>query len=776
MTADLVALEARSVSAGADLETSRSCVEVFRRALSLEAHNLARRPDLLWQQLHNRLAGDAHAGDRLAAERAARSRGDISPWLWARAALSESPLLVHTLLGDEVGWLRACAISPDGSFVVAASEGGTDPGSFARRSSECILMVWEVPSGEPRTSLRGHTRDVRGCAVSPDSSWIASASLDGTIRIWDAATGGERAQLPGHRGTALACAVSPDGSLIASAGQGGVKLWDVAGGRELAFLELANPSGTVKAVAFTAHGVSVLVGLGASPVVWDLSTGELRELGSNGDAHDTAIGACAVSPDDAFAVTSAGREIRIWDLQSGGCRQVVRSPGEWFESCAVSPDGSFVVSAGQDATLRIWDPTSGAELGVLRGHDGWVEACSVSPDGTWILSAGRDGTTRIWEVPTFDGRKIEVAPDKAKAIPECAVSLEAAWVVCGATKPVALAQALSRAGTALSAWGRCALAAGGDVAVSGSWGSFIVWDTATGEELRSIEASSTSAGADACAVAPDGSWMLGASLERLQVWDLRSYASCGMFRAGTDPVTGSSFSHSGAGISDCCIGPDGSWVVSADAGETVKIWESDGGATPAGAPVGMRGHVCAASPDGRWVVCGRRDGSLTIGEFEGELREVRGHDESVIDCAVTPDARLIVSVGQDRALRIWDPVSCAEVAAVFLPSAVDAVAAHPWKPWAACRTALGDVFVEVVGLDYGPPVVTARGPDRLVRCPACATIQALGGEELGTIRPCVNVDCSLELRVNPMLMREGPPEGLFSNQDDEIRREYYDTL
>ena len=37
-----------------------------------------------------------------------------------------------------------------------------------------------------------------GCAVSPDGTWIVSASADHTLKIWDAATGAERATLSGH--------------------------------------------------------------------------------------------------------------------------------------------------------------------------------------------------------------------------------------------------------------------------------------------------------------------------------------------------------------------------------------------------------------------------------------------------------------------------------------------------------------------------------------------------------------------------------------------------
>jgi len=53
-------------------------------------------------------------------------------------------------------------------------------------------------------------------AVSPDSSFLVSATADGSLKMWNLRSGIEQATLLGHTGWVLACAISPEGSFIVS--------------------------------------------------------------------------------------------------------------------------------------------------------------------------------------------------------------------------------------------------------------------------------------------------------------------------------------------------------------------------------------------------------------------------------------------------------------------------------------------------------------------------------------------------------------------------------
>ena len=158
-------------------------------------------------------ATGARASDR-------RAEPGARPWLRTRTPFRESGALLGTLEGHSSA-VYACAVSPDGSFIVSASWDET-------------LKLWDRASGRELRTLAGHTDMVNACAVSPDGSFTVSASNDHTLKLWDPVSGQELRTLKGHGSGVSSCAVSPDGSFTVSAsGDHTLKLWDPASGREL---------------------------------------------------------------------------------------------------------------------------------------------------------------------------------------------------------------------------------------------------------------------------------------------------------------------------------------------------------------------------------------------------------------------------------------------------------------------------------------------------------------------------------------------------------------
>ena len=128
--------------------------------------------------------------------REAVSRFGTAP-LGKRALSLEFP---HTLVS-------AIAFSPDGQTLATADSGHDD--------SSNEVKVWDVRSGRPLASLKGHSHRIGSIAFSSDGKTLASAG--GELKFWDPVTFQERITL--HDITdadSSRLAFSPDGRLLAA--------------------------------------------------------------------------------------------------------------------------------------------------------------------------------------------------------------------------------------------------------------------------------------------------------------------------------------------------------------------------------------------------------------------------------------------------------------------------------------------------------------------------------------------------------------------------------
>ncbi|HMQ16590.1 MAG TPA: WD40 repeat domain-containing protein, partial [Phycisphaerae bacterium] len=305
----------------------------------------------------------------------------------------ESGECVATMAGH-LDQVRGVAFAPDGTHLITAAWDGR-------------LCAWELPSGALRFTTEAQPPDgrlIQSLDYAPDGRHVAfSSSL--WVELWDARASQRLRRLLGHTARAGPLCFSPDSQRVACATHedGVVRIWDLRGGR--ARRELGANVGRGAAAwssdgrwiaAYGEHGRLVLLDGVTGTTVWEHNVGA---------GHEWAVDV-VFSPDSRLlACSGAGTDIEFRDVATGKLVNTIWAHNGRAGRLAWSRDGRSLASLGTDQFLRVWNPADGKLareilVGTSEVVMGTDFAVAFSPDGSLVAASARDNVVRVWEVET----------------------------------------------------------------------------------------------------------------------------------------------------------------------------------------------------------------------------------------------------------------------------------------------------------------------------------------------------------------------------------------
>jgi WD40 repeat protein len=291
------------------------------------------------------------------------------------------------------------------------------------------VRIWNVLTAKPHANLRGHSRPVLSCAISPDARQVLSGGQENQIKLWDLVNYKEAPPgrvLEGHEDAILAAAFSPDGARVVTASRDHTaRVYVAETGQCSSWLKEGHEFLASRALFFDEGRRLVTAGGDNTVRIWDAATGA-QLYAMEGTGRNAAI---AVSPDSNWILTGkyvraggalgqpAGSEpvdvlrsspqIALWELNA---KRNATRPHVFSDSAfgtghpaivtvvAISPDARLLFS-GDDAGVGIlWNAATGAQAATLVGHTGGITGAAFLPDGRRLLTASKDGTVARWDV------------------------------------------------------------------------------------------------------------------------------------------------------------------------------------------------------------------------------------------------------------------------------------------------------------------------------------------------------------------------------------------
>jgi WD40 repeat protein len=318
----------------------------------------------------------------------------------------EKPFDGPRKFSGHISSITALAFSPDGRLLLSGS-------------SDRMLWMRDVASGETVFTRAGHEQGIASVAFSPDGMLVATGSSDRTVKVWDAITGRKIHVFTGHCREVTCVTFSRDGHMLASSSKDGtVYLWDVDTCTEKGILPAKGYLHDVYSVVFSPDGRQVVASTRDNKVwIWDSTSGEqIHVIQNSDDKHWGRWGpSIAFSPDG--KVLAAHLEeyehnpanpyqsiyrgtIKAWDAQTWECLPAYPRPASSSYGMYITftSDGR-IFSTNERGKVQFWNVMNGIEYlidNIVPPPQRSFQVVTCTTDGKAIAGGTHDGDVFLW--------------------------------------------------------------------------------------------------------------------------------------------------------------------------------------------------------------------------------------------------------------------------------------------------------------------------------------------------------------------------------------------
>jgi WD40 repeat protein/DNA-directed RNA polymerase specialized sigma24 family protein len=295
------------------------------------------------------------------------------------------------------------------------------------------------------------------------------------------------------------------------------------------------------------------------------------------EGHKSRVTCIAISPDDGVAVSgSHDQTVRIWELETGKCLNILEGHTNIVNAVDISSDGTEVISGSSDGTIRRWDITSGQCSLRLQATKAQVTGLRFLPHSQLVIAEidgqpfpFRYGETYshgicLWHLPT--GKRIlgfgfrDFGCVKYMAVSaDGRLACEYDWRSKGVVRiwDITQGECLHKLPAHEDRIRSIALPANGRSVVAGSNKGLCIWDLPTGKHRRASRGHTHGC----CVISPDGRFAVSKSGDAIRMWDLVS-----------GKLVRECIGHA-PGAMSLAFSRNGQFILSGDVDGTIRVWE-----------------------------------------------------------------------------------------------------------------------------------------------------------------------------------------------------------
>ena len=187
-------------------------------------------------------------------------------------------------------------------------------GRLASGLSDSTVIIWDLKTGQPAQTLKGHNDQVTSVAWAADGQLASGSYYDGAIIIWDTASGKPDQTLEGHY--VMSVAWSADGWLASTNGYG-ADIWNLQTGQVAQYL-FGDLDSSATSIAWATNGQLAAGFENNAVVIWNIpDSGEYVHPTQILKGHNASVTSVAWSADGRLASGSRDGKVILWNTTDG---------------------------------------------------------------------------------------------------------------------------------------------------------------------------------------------------------------------------------------------------------------------------------------------------------------------------------------------------------------------------------------------------------------------------------------------------------------------------
>ncbi|KAM8945991.1 WD repeat-containing protein 88 [Pelodytes ibericus] len=306
--------------------------------------------------------------------------------------------------------------------------------------------------------------------------------------------------------------------------------------------------------------------------------------------------------------------------------RVLRGHTGAVSSCHFCFEDSKIISCSHDNTARLWDVSSSKLIHVFTDeHTGPVSECHITSDNKRLITSSYDKTVRSWDLETG---KVLGSIGFELLVTSCNVSPDGKHIVCS----LDVDNAVCIIDSATSSRIAC------------------LNDHHAGTVTRCCF---DSEGQRVCSVSTDGA---------IKLWDLAAQRTTIKINRAHSNV-----------ISDCSFTSNSRLLCTASWDKSLKLWDINTGEFRLRGPDVLRGvhkgciSACQFSKDASMLVSVGYDKTAVLWDVDAACKKLvlKGHEDWVLDVAISANKDWILSASKDSTLRLWNIQHYEQIPAVI---------------------------------------------------------------------------------------------------------------